>query len=113
MTFVPILLICASLAALVAGMYVWRLTTSRSTLMNLLASSAFLLFAAYFVVSRRVSDLKFVLPFFAAMLTGGRAIAFLWRSRKEPELKIPGLTILFVALVSLIAAISVFFTPQL
>lgn len=86
-----ILLSIASLLALVLGIAAWRLTSSRPLLINILLSSAFLLCGAYASTNNQRPEFAYILPFFAAMLCGGRAIALLWRSRQETELLNPGL----------------------
>ncbi|MDP9291155.1 MAG: hypothetical protein M3O82_02190 [Verrucomicrobiota bacterium] len=97
-------LAAASLGAFLLSLFCWKLTSSRPTVLNLLLSAAFLFFGAYFAVSRRQVEFSYILPFFAAMLCGGRAVGFLLRSRKERELLLPGLLVMAVAIDALIGA---------
>ena len=51
--------------------------------------------------------MTFTIPVFTAMIFGGRGGAFLWRSRKEPELRAPAVMLVTAALVSGCSATSV------
>ncbi|MEO7931930.1 MAG: TMEM14 family protein [Chthoniobacterales bacterium] len=105
MNSITIVLAVASLIVLVAGLYVWRLTTSKPTLLNILISSAFLLLSSYSMTDVHQKDFGFALAFFAAMLCTGRAGAFLWRSKKEPELTMPAYYMSGISLVTIISTI--------
>lgn len=104
MNLASIFLAAASFGALLLGLFCWKLTSSRPTVLNLLLSSAFLLMGAYSAASRRQVEFSYILPFFAAMLCGGRAIGFLLRSKKEQPLLLPGVLIFAVAIDALIGA---------
>ena len=103
-----IFLIVASLLVLLLGVYAWRLTSSKSTLLNLLLSSAFLLFAGYYVAGGRSSDMNWLPSFLATMLCAGRALGFMIRSRKEAELKQPALAVCAAAAIALIGTVVAF-----
>jgi hypothetical protein len=97
-----ILLAVASLAVLILGLLAWRLTSSKSTLLNLLLASAFLLFAGYYIASGRQNDMNWLPSFLATMLCAGRAIGFLLRTRKEPELTNPALLVTTASVIALV-----------
>jgi hypothetical protein len=81
-----IILAACSLSILVLGIFLRRLTDSRSIFLNCLFGSLFFLFAAYHSVSKAKPELVLVMPFLALMLFLGRTIGTLWRVRKESEL---------------------------
>ncbi|MEI7775333.1 MAG: hypothetical protein WCK17_11220 [Verrucomicrobiota bacterium] len=81
-----IILSACSLSILVLGIFLRRLTDSRSIFLNCLFGSLFFLFAAYHSVSKVKPELVLVMPFLALMLFLGRTIGTLWRVRKESEL---------------------------
>src|SRR2546430_12030791 len=85
-----ILLLCISLIVLLVGTYAWRLTSSRPVMLNILLSSAFVFIGEYASTNNQRPEFAFMLPFFAAMLCGGYGIGMVWRSRKEPQLRLPG-----------------------
>lgn len=89
MSWTGILLLVASFAVLVLGVLSLRQVASRGVLLNTMFASGALLFAAYQSSVRTQPDLVFVLPFFATMLLGGRALGSWWRSRRETELRAP------------------------
>ncbi len=103
-----IVLVASSLIVLVFGFYAWRLTSSRPLIINILLSSAFLLISAYAMTDKSKHDFGFMLAFFATMLCGGRAVAYLWRSRKETELWLPGLCVSAVTVAALIGTIAAY-----
>ena len=98
MPTVSIVLSIVSLLTLVLGILAWRLTTSRPLLINVLLSTAFTLIRAYAATNRQRPEFAYILPFFSAMLCGGKALGYLWRSRKESELLTPGSLLAFVGL---------------
>ncbi|HEY3898777.1 MAG TPA: hypothetical protein VGM54_09205 [Chthoniobacter sp.] len=108
MTATTILLASISLAVLLLGGYLWRLTSSRSVLLNTLFGSACMLLAAYHCASHQKMEWAVMLPFFTTMLFGGRAIGTWWRCRKETELRLPAQLFTAVTALSLTATISAY-----
>src|SRR2546427_13186986 len=107
MNSVAILLICISFAVLALGFSAWKLTSSRSIILNTLLGSMGLLLSAYLVAIKiPASDPKhqatFIIPFFVTMLFGGRGGGLWWRSRKEPELRRVAVLLLAIAGLSLV-----------
>ncbi len=105
MNYLTLTLAVASLIVLISGVYVWRLTSSKPTLINILMASAFLLLSAYSATDTRQKDFGWALAFFAAMLCTGRAGAFLWRCKKEPELTVPAYVMSGISLVTIISTV--------
>jgi hypothetical protein len=89
MTPITILLLVVSLAVLLLGSYLWRLTSSRSLLLNTIFGSVSILLAAYHAATHQQMEWAVMLPFFTTMLFGGRALGTWWRSRNESELRRP------------------------
>ncbi len=108
MTPITLLLIVVSIAVLLLGCYVWRLTSSRSLLLNTIFGSTCMLLAAYHAASHHKVEWAIMLPFFTTMLFGGRAMGIWWRSRKETDLRFPAQLITGVAALSLTATISAY-----
>jgi hypothetical protein len=108
MNTTTILLLVISLAVLLLGCYLWRLTSSRSILLNTIFGSICMLLAAYHCAMHSHLDRAVMLPFFTTMLIGGRAIGIWWRSRKETELRFPAQLLTGVAALSLTATVSVY-----
>ena len=102
------IIIISSLIVLVLGIYAWRATSSKPTMLNLLVSSAFLLIAAYYVAHNRPSDMNWIPSFLATMLCAGRALGFLMRSRKEPELIRPAILVSAATVVAAVGAAAAF-----
>ncbi len=81
-----ILLATCSLAIIALGAMLFRITTSRSIMLNCFFGSACLLFAAYHAVTHTKPEWTFMLPFLSSMLFVGRTLGTWWRVRKEAEL---------------------------
>jgi len=107
-----ILLITISLAVLLLGCYLWRLTSSRSMFLNTLFGSTCMLLAAYHCATHHKMEWAIMLPFFTTMLFGGRAMGTWWRSRKEENLRLPAQLMTGVAALSLTATISAYMAFQ-
>ena len=101
-----ILLLFSSLAVLVLGVQLWRLTSSRSLMVNAVLGSASLLLAAGQVAAHRRMEWAVLLPFFTTMLFAGRAMGTWWRSRNEADLRVPAQLMTAAAALSLAATIS-------
>jgi len=97
-----------SLAVLLIGGYLWRLTSSRSVFLNTVFGSTCMLLASYHVSMHRQMDWAIMLPFFTTMLFGGRALGTWWRSRTDNELYLPARLLAAVATLSLTATVAVF-----
>jgi hypothetical protein len=108
MTPTTILLISISLAVLLLGSYLWRLTSSRSMFLNTIFGSTCMMLAAYHAANHHKMEWAIMLPFFTTMLFGGRAIGTWWRSRKEAELLLPAQLMTGVTALSLTATISAY-----
>jgi hypothetical protein len=103
-----ILLLFTSLAVLLLGGYLWRITSSRSIFLNTLFGSACMLLAAYHAATHRQIEWAILLPFFTTMLFGGRAMGTWWRSRKDEDMRLPAQLMTAVAALSLMATISAY-----
>ncbi len=103
-----ILLLVVSVAVLLLGSYLWRLTSSRSIFLNTLFGSTCMLVAAYHAASHDKMEWAIMLPFFTTMLFGGRAMGTWWRSRKEADLRFPAQLMAGVTALSLTATISAY-----
>jgi hypothetical protein len=103
-----ILLIIVSLAVLLIGCYLWRLTSSRSIMLNTVFGSACMMLSAYHAATHQKMEWAIMLPFFTTMLFGGRAMGTWWRSRKEADLRLPAQLMTGVAALSLTATISAY-----
>jgi len=108
MNSITILLLVISVAVLLLGCYLWRLTSSRSIFLNTLFGSNCMLLAAYHAASHDKMEWAIMLPFFTTMLFGGRAVGTWWRSRKEADLRLPAQLMTGVAGLSLTATISAY-----
>jgi len=108
MTSTTILLLLTSLAVLLLGGYVWRLTSSRSILLNTAFGSICMLLAAYHVARHHGLEWAIMLPFFTTMLFSGRALGIWWRSRKERDLRFPAQIMATVAALSLTATLTTY-----
>jgi len=109
MNSLSILLVVASAATLILGFLAWRLTSSKTTVFNTFAGGASLLFAARISSTHPGAAATFLVPFFVAMLFGGRAFGTLWRSRKEEALRLPSTFLFGVAGAALLASVAAFF----
>jgi len=108
MTFPIFFLLFTSLAVLLMGGYLWRLTSSRSALLNTIFGSVCMLLAAGHVTSHHRLEWAIILPFFTTMLFGGRFLGIWWRSRKENELRLPAQIMTAVAALALTATITTY-----
>jgi len=108
MTPTVILLLAISLAVLLLGGYLWRITSSRSIFLNTMFGSTCMLLAAYHAASHEKVEWAIMLPFFTTMLFGGRAMGTWWRSRKDADLRLPAQLMTGVAALSLTATISAY-----
>ena len=104
-----IVLVVVSLSTLALGFQTWRLTTSRSIIMNTFVASAGLLFAAYICSTPGMGGVAYVIPFLVAMLFAGHGIGTFWRSRKETALRLPSTLMLAAAGASLYATVAAYF----
>jgi len=103
------LLLLACAATFILGFLAWRLTSSKTTIFNTFAGGAALLFAAQVSSTHPGAETTFLVPFFVAMLFGGRALGTLWRSRKEEALRLPSTFLFGVAGAALLASVAAFF----
>lgn len=103
-----ILLLFISVAVLLLGCYLWRLTSSRSIFLNTIFGTTCMMLAAYHTVMHHKLEWAVLLPFFTTMLFGGRAVGTWWRSRKDAELRLPAQLMTAVAALSLTATISTY-----
>lgn len=108
MNSVTCLLLFISLAILLLGGWLWRLTSSRSTLINTLFGTVCLMLAAYHCASRQQMEWAIMLPFFTTMLFVGRAAGTWWRSRKETDLLLPARLLAVVAGLAFTATVSAY-----
>jgi peptidoglycan/LPS O-acetylase OafA/YrhL len=106
MNSLTITLVVISLAVLVLGAWLYRLTGSRKVMINVFAGSTMLLFAAYQATAQRQPEMTTILPFFATMLFAGRAMGWWWRTRKEEELRQPAQVLTALAALSLIGTLA-------
>jgi hypothetical protein len=87
-----IYLLVVSLACLFAAFYVWRMTSSRPSLIGGIFGSLALMWVASSVNGgARQPDMAVGLPLLVGMLLLGRAIGTWMRVRKEPQLQQPAL----------------------
>lgn len=96
----------AALVTLSLGFEAWRLTSSNTVCMNTFMGTAALAFAAYSARAPGNMALAAAIPFFVAMLFGGRALGIFWRSR-DGSLLLPSRLMFTVAGTSLLAAVAV------
>jgi hypothetical protein len=108
-TYAGITLIAVSLALLGIGFWLWRLTSNRTVIMNTMFGSMGMLFAAHHALARVETQWAVILPFFATMLYGGRAVGTWWRSRREPELVRPAQALWAATALALVATGSAWF----
>lgn len=100
--------LAAAIALLVLGAWTYQLTSRKGMIITTFFGSFGLLFAAHQLHVTPANDWPVILPFFSAMVFGGRGCAMWWRSRKEKELRLPALLLLIgtcAALVATFAAI--------
>jgi len=103
-----ILLLVISVAVLLLGGYLWRITSSRSIFLNTMFGSTCMLLAAYHAANHQKMEWAIMLPFFTTMLFGGRAMGTWWRSRKDADMVLPAQLMTGVAGLSLTATISAY-----
>ena len=108
MTPTVILLLAISLAVLLLGGYLWRLTSSRSIFLNTMFGSACMLLAAYHAASHQKMEWAIMLPFFTTMLFGGRALGTWWRSRQDESLRLLAQLMTGIAALALTGTISAY-----
>ena len=108
MTPTVILLLVISIAVLLLGCYLWRITSSRSIFLNTMFGSTCMLLATYHAASHQRMEWAIMLPFFTTMLFGGRAMGTWWRSRQDSDLRLPAQLMTGVAALSLTATISAY-----
>lgn len=104
-----IVLVIVSSATLALGFQIWRLTSSRSIILNTVVATAGLLFAAFKCSTPGRGGIAYVIPFLVAMLFAGRGIGTYWRSRKDAALRLPSTLMLAVAAASLYATLTVYY----
>ncbi len=104
-----IILVAVSLGTLALGFQIWRLTSSKSIILNTVVASTALLFAAYICSTPGRGGIAYVIPFLVAMIFAGRGIGTLWRSRKEAALRLPSTLLLAASGASLYATVAVYF----
>ncbi|MDR3404881.1 MAG: hypothetical protein P4L99_20420 [Chthoniobacter sp.] len=103
-----ILLLAVSVAVLLLGGYLWRITSSRSIFLNTMFGSTCMLLAAYHAAYHQKMEWAIMLPFFTTMLFGGRAMGTWWRSRKDADMVLPAQLMTGVTALSLTATISAY-----
>ncbi|HEX4084116.1 MAG TPA: hypothetical protein VHY22_04335 [Chthoniobacteraceae bacterium] len=109
MNSTAILLLIASLSSLVLGMLAWRRTSSRPLFASTLFGTFGLLAAAADALPHHHHmQMAFTIALLVAMLFAGRGGAFLWRSRKEPDLGAPAFMLSGVAMLAAFGAINAF-----
>jgi hypothetical protein len=108
MSFPVILLLLVSLGTLFVGFETWRLTSSRSLLLNTFVGSLGLVIAAYLTAMPGNGLPGYVYSFIVSMLFGGRGVGTLWRSRKQRDLRLPSTLMLTIAGGSLYASLVAF-----
>jgi hypothetical protein len=104
-----IVLASSSLGILVLGVFLKRISDSRSTSMNCFFASACLLFAAYQSLARTKPEWVFMLPFLSSMLFLGRTLGLWWRTKKEPELRPHAQLLTAATSICLVATLSAWF----
>jgi hypothetical protein len=109
MNFPSILLVSVSLGTLFLGFQTWRLTNSRSMILNTFAASAGLMLSAFMCSTPGKVEIAWVIPFMVSMLFAGRGAGTLWRSRKQAELRLPSTLMFAVAGASLYATLMAYF----
>ena len=110
MTPTVFILLAASLGVLLLGTYLWRLTSNRTAFVHTMFGTVCMMLAAYHAATGRGVEWAITLPFFTAMLFGGRALGVWWRSRKETELQLPAQLMGAVAGLALTASLTAYAT---
>ncbi len=110
MSPIVILLLAVSLAVLLLGTYLWRITSNRSVFMHTMFGTICMMLAAYHAAAHHDLQWSITLPFLTAMLFGGRAIGTWWRSRSDDGLRLPASLMTTVAALTLMASVSVYFS---
>ena len=110
MTPTVLILLAVSLGVLLLGGYLWLLTSSRSIVLNTLIGTVCMMFAASHTSTHQAVEWAIILPFFTAMLFGGRAAGTWVRSRKNAELRLPAQIMAGVAALTLTSAFMAYIT---
>lgn len=110
MTPTVLLLLAVSLAVLMLGTYLWRITSNRSVFFHTMFGTICMMLAAYHAAAHHEMQWSVMLPFFTAMLFGGRAIGTWWRSRKDAGLVLPAQLMTAVAALTLAASVTAYVT---
>jgi hypothetical protein len=108
MTPTTLFLLIVSVAVMLLGSYLWRITSSRSILLNTIFGATCMMLAAYHVAFHRQLEWAIILPFFTTMLFGGRAMGTWWRSRKDATLRLPAQLMGAVTALSLTATLTAY-----
>lgn len=103
---ITILFLVVSLTLLVLGAWSYQLTSSKGMIITTFFGSFGLLFAAHQLHATPVNDWPVILPFFSAMVFGGRGFAMWWRSRKEKELRLPARLLFAGACAAMVATVA-------
>ena len=97
----------AAVTTLLLGFQAWRLTSSKAIRLNTFIGTLALGYAAYWAGKPSGSQTAAIIAFFVAMIFGGRALGFVVRSRRDPDLRLPSTLLFTVAGTSLLAALAV------
>ena len=98
-----------SFLTLVATFFAWRETSSRPSALNGVFASLTLLISARILLSGEAKpEMAVGLPLLAGMLLLGRGLGTWWRSKKEPNLKLPGMLWLGCGVATLSCVVGVY-----
>ena len=97
-----------SVLVLLLGTYLWRLTSNRSIFLHTMFGTICMMLSAYHAATHSGLEWAVMLPFFTAMLFGGRAMGTWRRSRKDAELLLPARIMTTVAVLTLGASIGAY-----
>ncbi len=110
MTPTVLFLLFISLAVLLLGTWLWRITSNRSIFLHTMFGTICMMLAAYHAAARHGLEWAIILPFFTTMLFAGRAIGTGWRSRRQNELRLPAQLMAAVAALALTATLAAYAT---
>ncbi len=110
MTPTVLLLLIVSVAVLLLGTYLWRITSNRTVFLHTVFGTLCMMLAAYHAAAHHDVQWSVMLPFFTAMLFGGRAIGTWWRSRQDAGLVLPAQLMTAVAALTLVASVTAYAT---